>query len=79
MEVTGWVQKGKGVVKSYVTPPLWTLEVSKVWDEWWRKDRLAKVAEGCLPFRDLDALVIEGLWLICSNTLSTCPESIRYV
>jgi nucleoporin NDC1 len=78
MELTGWVEKGKGVVKGYITPPPWSLELGKVWEEWWRKDRLAKVAQGCLPFRELDALVIEGLWFPYINTLSACPKSVRY-
>lgn len=62
VEVTGWVKNGKEVVRSYGTLPPWTVELGRAAEEWWRKERLAKVAEGCLPFRELDALVIEGLW-----------------
>ncbi|KAL0959063.1 hypothetical protein HGRIS_014363 [Hohenbuehelia grisea] len=38
------------------------------WRTWWTKDRLGKVAEGCLPNRDLDVLIIEVLsHLTCAS------------
>lgn len=40
--------------------PPWCRQAVAQWDAWWRRDRINKVAEKCLPNRDLDALIIEG-------------------
>lgn len=38
-------------------------EVKAMWDHWWHGERLSKVADVCLPRRELDALAIEGTFV----------------
>lgn len=40
--------------------PLWCREAVGEWNAWWHRDHTNKVAEQCLPNRDLDALIVQG-------------------
>lgn len=39
--------------------PVWLGEVGRKGVEWWRKERVSRVVEGCFESRKLDVLVIE--------------------
>jgi nucleoporin NDC1 len=52
-------QECGGLVVKY-SPP-WSREVAARWHEWWTRDRINKVAETCLPNRELDVLIIQGM------------------
>ncbi|KAG9309703.1 nucleoporin protein Ndc1-Nup-domain-containing protein [Chiua virens] len=55
-----------GFVDQHLPP--WCRDVVGQWDAWWRRDRINKVTEKCLPNRDLDALIVEVLsGLICAS------------
>ncbi|KAF8837216.1 hypothetical protein BDN67DRAFT_224805 [Paxillus ammoniavirescens] len=59
-------QECGGLVVKY-SPP-WSREVAARWHEWWTRDRINKVAETCLPNRELDALIIQVLaGLVCAS------------
>jgi nucleoporin NDC1 len=59
-EVEGLVKDGREAVMKLLHVPPWAKEVGAVWASWWKKEKLGKVVEGCLPFRELDALVVDG-------------------
>jgi len=42
--------------------PTWILETSGRWAAWWKRERINKVVEACLPRREVDVLIIEGIF-----------------
>lgn len=61
----GW-GVGAGFVGRYA--PAWLVEAGGRWREWWGRERVSKVVQACLPMRDVDVLVIDGM-VLCSQTL----------
>ncbi|KAJ8507456.1 hypothetical protein ONZ45_g10177 [Pleurotus djamor] len=41
--------------------PAWVHDASESWKSWWTRERESKLAEACVPNRQLDALIIEVL------------------
>ncbi|KAF9219115.1 hypothetical protein BS17DRAFT_790045 [Gyrodon lividus] len=59
-------QECRGLAAKY--SPSWSREVIARWHEWWTRDRTNKVAEMCLPHRELDALIVQVLsGLVCAS------------
>lgn len=78
VEVKGLVNRVIGKAHNLVVKkfsPQWIVEVARGLGEWWRKERLSKVVEGCLPRKVVDVLAVEGVPLAsfyaCSDWL-TC-------
>jgi nucleoporin NDC1 len=57
-----WIVEAKDAASGVVgrNAPAWATDVMQRWVEWWTKERVSKVVEGCLPRRSLDVVVVEG-------------------
>ncbi|KAH7915514.1 nucleoporin protein Ndc1-Nup [Hygrophoropsis aurantiaca] len=58
--------QARGVVAKYCPPR--ASEAIGRWEQWWSRERTHKTVESCLPYRELDALVIEALsQFVCAS------------
>jgi nucleoporin NDC1 len=54
--------RGKNIFGDLIAhyTPAWVLEGSGGWTSWWRRERVNKNVDACLPRREVDVLVVEG-------------------